>query len=105
MNTRTAALTLTLAGVLAAAAPSATAATTTSATTPATVAATTAPISCREAAAQAQSLLGQPWEDDLITYPLMRVIPHDAITTLDFIPERLTVLLDADRRITRIFCG
>lgn len=35
----------------------------------------------------------------------MRVIGPDTIVTRDFLPNRLNVVHDADRIITRVYCG
>lgn len=69
-----------------------------------------APSVCR--AAGAQALLGQQLTDAVLAEALRaagglrtRVVPPDAVVTMDHDPMRLNVEVDADQRIRRMRCG
>lgn len=52
-----------------------------------------------------QEFVGQPYAYTQFDWPMMRVIrPGDAVTK-DYRENRLNIDLDADERITRIWCG
>jgi len=64
---------------------------------------------CQQAQARLHPLIGQPYEavaEQLAGLgQALRLVEPDMMVTQDFVPERLTVELDAERRIRRVACG
>ncbi len=63
-------------------------------------------------ATQVQSLVGQPWSEDLsgqaqqdATAREVRVLKPNEATTMEFIGERLNIELDAEGTVTGVRCG
>lgn len=52
-------------------------------------------------------LVGQPAPapDDIDASGPVRIIPHDGLVTMDFLPHRLNVRLDADGTVVSVECG
>lgn len=64
-----------------------------------------APTTC--AAPQLQGLLGQPATKlQLMRFAYqVRIIRRSRAVTMDYLPDRLNIEIDADEKISRVYCG
>lgn len=57
-------------------------------------------------ASQNQGIIGAPMGDNLWSEDLsVRVIDHDTMVAMDFVPTRMNVWVGRDGRIERVGCG